>query len=142
MAVDRMKRFEIFIGTWNTRGEVLATRFGPGGTLNATDVYRWLPGRKFIIHEVDARFGDEPTRSIEVIGFDAARKTHLARSFSDQGEFETFEVELSGRRWRIAGKKVRFDGRFSRDGDTLTGLWELKTRRVWEPWIDLTLERA
>jgi hypothetical protein len=57
MPANRMSKFEVFIGTWNTTGEVLETEAGPAGTLSATDTYRWLPGRHFIVHDVDASPG-------------------------------------------------------------------------------------
>ena len=65
MSTRPMSRLERFIGTWNTTGDVLETEAGPATTLAATDIYRWLPGRHFIVHEVDARFGDSPARSME-----------------------------------------------------------------------------
>jgi hypothetical protein len=143
MPRSRMSRFDIFIGVWNTRGTVLETESAPAGTLSATDTYRWLPGRHFIVHDVDARFGDEPIRSMEVVGYDAARRKHVARSYDDKGNTEEFVVQLRGRRWTIHGDTVRFDGRFSADGDTLMGLWERKAgKRGWQPWIELELVRA
>lgn len=143
MAANRMSRFEIFIGTWNTRGDVLATESAPASTLMATDTYRWVPGGHFVLHEVDARFGGDVTRSMEVIGYDRASRKHVARSYDDQGASETFDVVLSGRRWRITGKTVRFDGRFDAGRDRLTGLWELKGKKAgWQPWIELELRRA
>jgi hypothetical protein len=137
-----MERFSIFIGTWNTTGEVYATAASPATTLSATDSYRWLPGRCFIIHEVDARFGDDVTRALEVFGYDAERKKYLAHSYDDRGAKEEFEVILKGRRWKILGKNVRFDGKFSPVGDQLGGLWEIKDKRGWQPWIKLSLSRA
>ena len=143
MAKNRMSRFEIFIGTWNTTGDVLATSSAPATTLVATDVYRWLPGGRFIVHDVDARFGADVARSMEVIGWDQARRKHVARSYDDKGASEEFDVELTGRRWRIHGASARFDGKFSKSGDRLTGLWELKGRGSrWQPWIELKLARA
>ncbi len=142
MAQNRMERFSIFIGTWNTTGEVYATDTSPATTLSATDTYRWLPGRHFIIHEVDARFGDDISRSLEVFGYDAESKKHLAHSFDDRGVKEELEVVLKGRRWQILGKSVRFDGKFSSAGDRLEGLWETKGKRGWQPWIKLNLARA
>ena len=143
MPRSRMSRFGIFVGVWNTRGDVLETEAGPAGTLTATDTYRWLPGGHFLVHEVDARFGSDPARSLEVVGYDPARKQHVARSYDDQGNAEEFVVQLRGKRWTIRGDTVRFDGRFGADGDTLVGLWELKGRtRGWQPWIKLELVRA
>lgn len=141
--MNRMSRFAVFIGTWNTTGEVLATDAGPAGTLVATDTYRWLPGEYFILHEADARFDGQPSRSIEVMGYDAAKKRHVSRAYDDQGKVEDFELALTGKRWRIVGKAVRFDGRFNAGDDRLTGLWELKGKRGrWQPWIRLELVRA
>ncbi len=49
MLSNEMSPYQIFIGIWNTSGEVLDTSAGPGGTLVATDTYRWLPGKHFIV---------------------------------------------------------------------------------------------
>jgi hypothetical protein len=138
-----MTKFEIFIGTWNTNGNVLKTEGSPAGTLAATDTYRWLPGKRFIAHEVDARFDGKPTRSLEIVGFDASKRRFFATSYDDRGTFETFEVALDGRRWRIRGKTVRFDGSFDAKKNRLTGLWELRGEKAgWQPWIELELMRA
>lgn len=141
-----MERFEVFIGTWNTTGEVLETESAPAGALVATDTYQWLPGRHFIVHTVDARFDGQPARSMEVMGFDATRKQHFARSFDDQGATELFDVTLRGRRFGIQGKSVRFQGSFDASRTRLGGLWELKgakgAKAAWQPWIQLQLVRA
>lgn len=49
------------------------------------------------MHDVDARFGKKPTRSMEVIGYDSARRKYLSRSYDDQGSSEVFAVALKGR---------------------------------------------
>ena len=143
MATNRMSRLEVFIGTWNTTGDVLKTEANPAGALVATDTYRWLPGGHFIIHEVDARFDGNPARSMEVIGFDVAKKQFFATSYDDQGVAESFVVALDGPRWTINGNTVRFNGSFDSHKNRLTGLWELKVARArWQPWINLELARA
>jgi hypothetical protein len=143
MTRNRMSRFDVFIGTWNTTGDVLRTEAGPAGTLSATDTYRWLPGNRFIVHDVDARFDGKPTRSMEVMGFDASKRQYFATSYDDRGSTETFVVALSGRRFSIRGKTVRFDGGFDARRGRLFGLWELKGSKAgWQPWIRLELVRA
>ena len=142
MTTNRMARFEIFIGIWNTAGKVLETASAPAARLSATDTYRWLPGKHFIAHDADARFGEDLSRSMEVIGYDLASKKYLARSYDDQGVSEVFEVALKGSSWRIKGDTVRFNGKFDARHVKLTGLWELKDKKVgWQPWIKLTLAR-
>lgn len=143
MNSTRMARFDIFIGTWNTSGEVLATESAPAGTLTATDTYRWLPGNHFIMHDADARFASKPSRSMEVIGYDLSTKKFLATSYDDRGASEEFEVALKGKSWSIVGGKARFNGKFDKTGQKLTGLWELKGKKAgWQPWIRLKLVRA
>lgn len=143
MSVSGMSRLEVFIGTWNTTGEVLGTDDAPATTLVATDTYRWLPGRHFIVHEADARLGSTPTRSMEVIGYDRSARAFTSRAYDDQGGMEEFKLSLKGRRWSIVGKVVRFDGKFSEDRSELKGLWEMKGKKGrWQPWIVLKLERA
>lgn len=143
MTTNRMAKFEIFIGIWNTTGEVLETESNPAGILTATDTYRWLPGKHFIVHDVDARFDGKPTRSMEVMGFDPSKKKHFTHSFDDQGSAEEFVVSLNGRRWDISGETVRFKGSFDAQKNHLTGLWELKGNKAgWQPWIKLELVRA
>jgi hypothetical protein len=143
MPANRMSRLEIFIGSWNTTGEVLETEAAPATTLSATDTYRWLPGKHFIVHDADARFGNDPTRSMEVIGYDHKSKKYWARSYDDQGVMELFAVTLQGKTWSIVGASVRFNGKFDANNDTLSGLWELKGKKAgWQPWIKLTLVRA
>jgi hypothetical protein len=138
-----MARFELFIGTWNTTGEVLATEHDPATTLSATDTYRWLPGKHFIAHDADARFGGSPSRSMEVIGFDLPSGKYVARSYDDQGKSELFEVSLRGKQWSITGESARFRGKFNAANDMLTGLWELHGEKSgWQPWIRLKLTRA
>lgn len=143
MPANRMSKFEVFIGTWNTTGEVLETESNPGGTLFATDTYRWFPGKHFVVHDVDAHFNNQPTRSTEVMGFDSSTKQHFARSFDDQGSTDAFVVSLNGRRWNISGETMRFKGSFDVQKVRLTGLWELKASKAgWQPWIKLELVRA
>ena len=111
--------------------------------MSATDTYSWLPGNHFIIHAADARMGDSVARSTEIIGYDEQKRRFLARAYDDQGGFQVFDVDLRGKKWSIRGPTVRFSGQFDRNGERLTGLWEMKSGKSrWQPWIDLQLVRA
>jgi hypothetical protein len=143
MIPKTMSRFSVFIGTWNTTGDVFPIGDLPSSAVIATDTYRWLPGQHFILHEADARFGGAVSRSIEVMGYNSKRKRHVSRSYDDQGKSEDFVLELRGRRWSITGATVRFNGSFDAARNRLSGLWEMKPPKSrWRPWIDLKLERA
>jgi hypothetical protein len=87
MRGNRMSKFAIFIGTWNTTGEIRAIGKEGAAILSATDTYSWLPGDHFIIHAADARMGDAVARSTETFGYDEQRRRFLARAYDDHGGF-------------------------------------------------------
>jgi hypothetical protein len=143
MRGNRMSKFAIFIGTWNTTGEIRAIGKEGAAVLSATDTYSWLPGNHFILHAADARMGDSVARSTEIIGYDEQKRRFLARAYDDQGGSQVFDVDLRGKKWSIRSPTLRFSGEFDRNGDRLTGLWEMKSGKGrWQPWIDLQLVRA
>ena len=143
MASEKMARLATLIGVWNTTGAVLKTAAGPATSLAGTDVYRWLPGGHFMVHEVDARFGSTPSRSVELIGHDAGSGRYLGHSYNDQGTIEQSEFALDGQTLSITSATARFRGGFDAAGNELTGLWELLAPQAgWRPWIELKLVRA
>jgi Protein of unknown function (DUF1579) len=143
MPTRPMSRFEVFIGVWNTTGDVLETESAPATALSATDVYEWFPGRHFVVHHVDARFGGVAARSMEVFGYDRERRKYSSTSYDDQGVSAVFDVQLQRRQLQILGSMVRFEGSFDVKQNVLTDLWELKAKNAgWQPWIELKLVRA
>jgi hypothetical protein len=71
-----LKGLDRLVGTWNTKGEIKASPYGPAGKIIGTDTYEWLPGGFFLVHRVDVRMGDQKNESIEIIGYDALSKTY------------------------------------------------------------------
>lgn len=138
-----VEALEKFVGVWNTTGTLLATKDAPALKLVATDTYEWLPGGYFLLHRVDARIGEQVSRSIEIVGWDAERGTLMSRSYDDQGASDEFVCVLDGRRWMIVGESMRFDGAFSEGERRLSGTWELRgPDGQWSPWMDIELNRA
>jgi hypothetical protein len=83
------------------------------------------------------------TTTMEVMGYDRRAKQYFVRSYDDQGVSEVFEIVLRGKKWSISGETVRFRGTLDTEGDSLVGLWELKSKKSgWQPWIELVLTRA
>ena len=137
------KRLEILIGTWNTTGEIKATDDSPAMTLLATDTYEWLPGGFFMLHSADARMGGNPSRSIEIIGYDAASGDYVTRSYDDQGGSDAFTASLKGRGWSIDGEAARFRGSFNAAGSELKGKWERRSKSGdWLPWMKIKLTKS
>ena len=86
------KRLDIFVGKWNTEGQVLTDSDAPAAKILATDTYEWLPGKFFLLHRVDANIGEEKTEVLEIIGYDASSQMYHAQSFDSQGNSDTFQA--------------------------------------------------
>ena len=138
-----LEKLEAFVGTWSTAGEIRAGEHGPATAFSAIDRYEWMEGGHFLLHHVDARMGDGHLVALEVIGYDAATGTYPMRSFDSQGNTGTHTARMQDGTWTFQGESERFTGRFSDDGNTITGLWEQSADGVtWTPWMDVTLTRV
>jgi hypothetical protein len=62
-----LKHLELFVGKWNTQGEIKASPYGPAGKIIGTDTYEWLPGGFFLVHRVDVRIGDQKTSQLKLL---------------------------------------------------------------------------
>jgi hypothetical protein len=132
------------VGRWRTSGRTLETAEAPA-TIEAVDTYEWLPGRFALLHEVDARVGEERVEGAEIIGWDPARHSYVTQYFGSDGP-NAYEASLRHEDgvlvWRMRSATDRFTGTFSDDGNTIAGHWELlDARGSWRPWMDITLTR-
>lgn len=140
--LEAMKPLCSFVGIWNTRGKIRASDETEEQVMTATDIYEWLPGKSFLLHRVDARMGENITRSTEVVGWDADEGQLVSTSYDDQGGTSRFSCALDGHDWRIDGRGIRFRGAFDQDWNKLSGTWEMEADGSWSPWMDITLTRA
>ncbi len=138
-------RLAALVGRWRTEGETRATAEAPAATIEALDTYEWLPGRFALLHTVDARVGEEHVEGAEIIGWDAAREAYITQYFGSDGP-NAYEATLAEEDdslvWSMRSAADRFTGRFSDDGNTITGHWEqLDDQGRWRRWMDITLTR-
>lgn len=143
--IERPKKLDdlsVFVGVWNTVGEIAATSTSPAAQLLATDTYEWIPGGHFLLHRVDARMGEEVSRSIEIYAFDPEANAFRSRSYDDQGQTEEFRADLQEDSWTIVGETLRFSGRFTDNARQLAGRWQTRTETGWATLMDIELSRA
>jgi hypothetical protein len=139
-----MERLEVLIGRWKTEGQTIDASGAPPDQIDAIDTYERLPGGA-LLHLVDAQVGDQKVEGAELIGHDPVRNTYATQSFGTDG-LTAYEASLTeeseGLTWRMQSKTTRFTGRFSEDGNVITGHWELQgDSGEWQPWMDITLTR-
>ncbi|GKU76599.1 DUF1579 family protein [Paenibacillus sp. L3-i20] len=138
-----LTRLNVFIGKWNTEGQIKVSPSGPAAKLKATDTYEWLPGGFFLIHHVDGYMGDEEVKTVEIIGYDTISQTYFTHSYDNRGNVGTYQANLLDAVWTITGKSERFTGMFSDDSNTLAGSWELSgDDGIWVPWMDIKLTKV
>jgi Protein of unknown function (DUF1579) len=148
MALDPGSKVEplgALVGRWRTEGWTTETAEAPAMRIEAVDTYEWLPGRRALLHTVDARVGEERVEGAEIIGWDPARRAYSTQYFGTDGPnaYEASLAEEGGALvWRMRSQSDRFTGTFSDDRSTIAGHWEqLDNQKHWRPWMEITLTR-
>ena len=126
-----------------TVGETAAEPGAPPLAIAASDIYQWLPGRRFVMHPAYGRIGDTDVGGLEVIGHDPATGHFRTHFFDSQGN--VIQQALSWREdgWRWEGSQTRCTGVFSDGRRTLTAYHERsEDGRHWTPSMTVTLRRV
>ncbi|MBG9941083.1 DUF1579 family protein [Brevibacillus formosus] len=138
-----LSHLNVFVGKWMTEGLITESPSGPAVKLKAIDTYEWLPGGFFLIHHVDGLMGDKEVKTIEIIGYDASNQVYFTHAYDNHGSMASYYANLLGRDWKITGNTERFSGKFSVDGNTLIGTWELLGNdEKWTHWMDIRLTKV
>jgi hypothetical protein len=140
------ERLEALIGRWRTEGWTSETAEAPAARIEAVDTYEWLPGRYALLHTVDARVGEERVEGAEIIGWDPARSAYITQYFGSDGP-NAYEASLTEEQralvWSMRSRADRSTGRFSDDGNVITGRWEqFDENKSWKPWMEITLTKT
>jgi hypothetical protein len=142
------KKLGVFLGRWHTTGEVAATETTPAARVDSIDTYEWYPGEFFLVHDADARVGDDAIKSLEIIGYDPERRRYFASFFDSTGGFGVEELRLDGNTWTWRGSNVmgvkehRCIAVVGDDGKTIRARHEKSDDgESWSLWMDVTLKR-
>jgi hypothetical protein len=148
-ASARTKPLEAFIGEWSIEPDFEGAPPGGGG---ARTTFEWLAGRTFLVQRWEVPVPEAPD-GIAVIGYDAGRRTLLQHYFDSRGVARVYEMGLDGPAWTLERIKPdfspldfwqRWDGRFSDDGATIEGRWEMSRDEgaTWHHDFNLTYRRV
>jgi hypothetical protein len=138
MTLERtLENLNRLVGSWVTQATHPAL---PGLVVSGTIEVEWLEGKRFLIHRGRVDHPDFPD-SISIIGdMEHDRASALGKTdaedqslgmhyFDSRGVFRAYRSSIDDhafRIWRNApGFSQRFTGKFSPDGDTIAGVWEL-----------------
>jgi hypothetical protein len=113
-----LKQFHRIVGTWKE-----------SGGYNGTSAYEWMEGEFFLIHHFDGMTpGGRHVKGVEYIGFDEDTGTLRSHLMDNHGSNFTYTYEMEGdvlTSWfGDKGSGNFYTGRFSQDGNTITGRWQ------------------
>ncbi len=124
------ERLAPFLGEWSM--EAIAPWAEPGNDA-ARMTFEWMPGGPFLIQRWEVPIEAAPD-GLAVIGWDEGRGTYLQHYFDSRGVARVYEMTFEDGVWTLERSKPdfsdfdfsqRFTARFSEDGKTIEGTWEM-----------------
>jgi hypothetical protein len=116
-----LERLDRLVGTWSVSG-------GAQGQVT----YEWMEGGFFLLQRVDLKQDGHLIKGIEIIGHlqpfgEAPSEDIWSRFYGNMGDTLDYVYEVDGDTLTIwgggRGSPAYYKGKFSADGDTLTGRW-------------------
>jgi hypothetical protein len=144
-AQTAIEALEPFGGQWRMAADLAP---GAGDAPRASTTFEWLAGKRFLVQRWEVDYPDAPD-GIAIIGVDPTRGAYLQHYFDSRGVARVYDMTFSNGVWmleRFASEpdvSQRFTGRFSPDGDSIVGRWEIsRDGSSWSPDFALTYLRA
>jgi hypothetical protein len=140
-----METLEPLVGEWH-----MAAGLSPDPTAAplASTTFEWLAGHRFLIQRWEVDHPDAPD-GIAIIGVDPTRGTYLQHYFDSRGVARVYDMTFADGVWELERSasepdfSQRFTGRFSPDGESIVGRWEMsRDGSNWSPDFNLTYRRV
>ncbi|WP_330256987.1 hypothetical protein OG874_21955 [Nocardia sp. NBC_00565] len=133
------KRLEVLAGEWTMQAGPPGGPPWPGA---GRVTFEWLRGTPLLVQRWHIDLPDAPD-GVAVIGCDGMSDTYYQLYTDDRDVQRIYEMTLTDGIWTLQrdGEPFaqRFTGRFSDDGKTIRGRWELaEDQRTWKTDFDLT----
>src|SRR5882762_1943357 len=110
-----LKKLDKLVGIWNVSGEI-------SGQVS----FSWMEGGFFLVQYVDL----EGAKGLEFIGYDEDSGTLRSHYFDNDGKVMEYTYQVSETDHLISidmpGIKGAFKGKYSDNGNTITGSWHWK----------------
>lgn len=114
----------------------------------ALTTFEWLVVKRFLVQRWEVDHPDAPD-GMAIIGFEHSKGMYLQYYFDSRGVARVYDMAFSNGVWvleRFASDpdfSQRFTGRFSQDGDSIVGGWEIsKDGSSWSSDFNLTYTRV
>jgi hypothetical protein len=137
-----LKRLDVFIGEWTLEASF------PGAPPGRA-VFEWTLGGQFLVQRTQAP--DPAPDNLAIISVNPDRGTYTQHYFDTRGVARVYEMKLTRGAWTLLRVKPdfsplnfsqRFKGKFSADGNVISGMWETSSDgKTWKRDFDLTYRR-
>ena len=147
MADEAQKNLEAFIGEW---GLYPTFSFPVPEDVTGRVVFEWMPGGRFLVERWEVSLPEAPD-GIAIIGPDPSGGGYVQHYFDSRGVARVYQMGFTDGLWTLTRTtedfspldfSQRFSGRFSDDGSTIEGAWEIShDGKTWEKDFDLIYRR-
>jgi len=116
-----LRRLEKLVGEWKIEGRTLdSNRSNTSGQVTI----EWLPGGFFMMQSGEIAVNEFKVHALEIIGYDPSTKAFPSYVYSDvAGSPSRYYWDVRGNVVKHWTKGARYSGKFSEDGNTLSGGW-------------------
>jgi hypothetical protein len=147
-----LERLNVFLGEWRVQASFppAAAAAIAGSAVVGRAVFAWILDAQFLAMQVEIPHPDAPGSSA-IIGVNTDGQAYTQHYFDSRGVARAYAMTFNEGVWTLLREtpdfapldfSQRFTGRFSADGDTIAGRWELRTDGSrWEHDFDLTYTR-
>ena len=143
-----LERLEALIGEWSME---VTMPGAPPGDIGARVSFEWMPGRQFVLERWQVPVPEAPD-GLAILAFHEGRGSFLQHYFDSRGVARVYEMSLDDGVWKLwrdtedfspLDFSQRYTGRFSDDGRTIEGSWEIAhDGSTWEHDFDLTYRKV
>jgi len=144
-----LEKLDIFVGKWNLEAIFPSdpTQVLRGGW----SVFEWLKGGQLLVQRTEVPVA-EPPDSVTTIVFDPDKEAYTQHYFDSRGVARLYAMTFSDGLWTLLRVSPdftplefsqRFTGRFTDNGDTIRGAWEMsRDGSSWALDFDFTYRRS
>jgi len=136
-----LNKLDVFIGKWHAEGQSYGDGQQKGNPYASIvpwisdEIYGWLPGNFFILHNWNAKLGDRNFIGSEIIGYDEKEGGYFSHFFDDSGFHPYYKATVDGNVWKFTESSSRAKVTVDDDKNKMTFNWEW--REVDSNWLPL-----
>jgi hypothetical protein len=124
-AAAALRALDPLVGDWDLEARWPSGEAWPGA---GRATFAWHESGRHLVERTSADLPEAPD-TISIIGCDAANGVYYQLYSDSRDVCRVYEMSIGNGEWRLwrSGEPFaqRFTGRFSEDGDTITGRWEI-----------------